>query len=272
MDTVLADTAVSAGDSKRPLLESLSALRMLLIGGLVLPGEVPTFMRLAADLSAAVKAQYPSLAMKPLDDLLARIPRIRDPDAVLLTARNFVDGLALLLSERETENSLLRIRVARPPMGLVAMAVLVLAVLAGTIWYNQNFTNDVIFPMRQERLADLSAIKTALEAYRAENGAYPASEGGGTEWNGRLWAGADGAWIPGLAPKYIAALPTDPRDAVTPYMQYVYRSDGQNYKLLALFPEDCSTTVGERRELADPVRNARRCSAYGYWTPGAANW
>ena len=131
-------------------------------------------------------------------------------------------------------------------------------------------------PRTLNRVRDLIDLRNALEAYRADHGRYPQSPGPGA------WAGLHNAsglptpnWIPDLAPRYIASLPHDPRDASSGTGQYVYVSNGTNFKLLALYPErDCEVIAKLRPDLLDPIRGGDPypCHAYGFWSPGAAEW
>jgi hypothetical protein len=76
-----------------------------------------------------------------------------------------------------------------------------------------------------------------------------------------------------MAPTYLATIPRDPRQDENPYNQYIYKSNGEEYKLLALVPEDCQYTIKHYPKLSDPPRNVyNQCYAYGYWTPGAELW
>ncbi len=53
-----------------------------------------------------------------------------------------------------------------------------------------------------KRKADLQQIRSALELYRSDNGAYPVTD----------WVNSQGgtSWIPGLAPTYVKTMPKDP--------------------------------------------------------------
>lgn len=58
------------------------------------------------------------------------------------------------------------------------------------------------------RKADIVQISKALELYYADNQSYPIGLFASEPGDPIAYNGAD--WIPGLAPKYIAKLPTDP--------------------------------------------------------------
>lgn len=112
---------------------------------------------------------------------------------------------------------------------------------------------------------DFSRIRSALEAARRETGHYP--EGGGSA------IGAAGSynkeWIAGLVPRYINRIPRDPRNSREANVQYVYISDGANFKFIAHAPEDFGYVRQRHPELVDPRRSDY---AYGIWTEGAAKW
>lgn len=131
-------------------------------------------------------------------------------------------------------------------------------------------------PRTLNRVRDLIDLRNALEAYRTDHGRYPESPGPGA------WAAIHNAsglptpsWIPDLAPRYIASLPRDPRSNLSEAGQYVYASNGTNFKLLALYPEqDCEVIAKLRPDLLDPIRGGDpySCHAYGFWSPGGAKW
>ncbi len=117
------------------------------------------------------------------------------------------------------------------------------------------------------RLNDLKCLKEALEAYKKDNTLYPASvgfDGLYTSW------GSEGPdWIKGLSPRYIKTLPRDPRNNKNKSQQYLYKSNGKDYKLIAHSTNDCDTIKIEKAYMIDPKRN---CKTYGFWTEGAKSW
>jgi hypothetical protein len=118
--------------------------------------------------------------------------------------------------------------------------------------------------LNRKRLQDLVTINDALKAFHMKNGAYPKSDG---------LAGANergAAWIPGLSPEFLAQVPLDPLHGAD--TQYVYASDGANYKLLAqgvsLVGSGNVEVLGIR---IDPTRNpTQQNAAFGFWTPAFA--
>lgn len=119
-----------------------------------------------------------------------------------------------------------------------------------------------------QRKSDLEAIKAALEAYYQANGKYPVSE----RFDGlHSIHGKDTAeWIAGLAPDFIPSLPLDPAHSTESMPQYIYVSDGRDYKVLAHGQtQSCVYAKNLDPELVDPVRD---CWGFGYWTPAARSW
>ncbi|MBF0482195.1 MAG: hypothetical protein HQK82_11065 [Desulfovibrionaceae bacterium] len=117
------------------------------------------------------------------------------------------------------------------------------------------------------RRQSLWAINQALEKYFSEKGFYP--PGIGPEGNFSRDGQFKEDWITGLAPEYIDKLPRDPRNRKSMNDQYVYWSDGKDYKLISNGAEDCEFVKKINPQIIDPVRD---CFAYGYWTPNAAKW
>lgn len=122
--------------------------------------------------------------------------------------------------------------------------------------------------LNRKRVQDLVTINDALKAYQQKYGAYPKAGG----LVGFPERGA--AWIPGLAPDFLKTLPRDPAmsdDKAGP--QYVYVSDGTDYKLLA---QGVSLVGGTNVEVLgvriDMTRQPTPENAsFGFWTPGFAS-
>jgi len=110
-----------------------------------------------------------------------------------------------------------------------------------------------------KRRADIVSLQAPLEAYYDANKSYPNNNG--TWWNsgscpwgpGHDVTGPNG-WIPNLAPIYIRRLPSDPNPSSTDRC-YIYRSDGNNYKILAHQPQQDGCVLGDSKDtLYDPRR------------------
>lgn len=120
----------------------------------------------------------------------------------------------------------------------------------------------------KERVHDLTEVRDALEKYRQANGNYPLSQ----NYDGlhSIWGSSGADWIRGLAPTYIPKLPRDPAFSEEKIPQYLYRSNGSSYKLLAHGTDSsCAIASSLNPELVDPIR---RCFAFGYWSEGAQGW
>lgn len=123
-------------------------------------------------------------------------------------------------------------------------------------------------PFYVQRVGDLASIHAALEAYHRANGTYPVSQSyDGVHSN---WGRSAEDWIPGLVPTFIKTLPRDPELSEDGDLQYLYRSDGTDYKLIAHHSlGSCATAKKLAPYLIDPVRD---CWGFGYWTEGAQGW
>jgi hypothetical protein len=117
----------------------------------------------------------------------------------------------------------------------------------------------------KQRKSDLDKIRATLEIYHEANGAYPQSSGFDGIYSD--WGSSSENWISGLVPKYIDALPRDPELSATALPQYLYWSNGTDYKLIAHgVPQSCSFASMLNPEMVDPVR---QCYAFGYWSQNA---
>ena len=128
------------------------------------------------------------------------------------------------------------------------------------------FANEDLFKQRTKE--DIFELEKALNQYYRDNKSYPKSSGG---WDAVLaiYGQSKEDWIPGLAPKYIKKLPVDPREAKDPVKQYMYKSDGTDYKLIAHFPVGMDDVIKDYPQLVDPRRPSW---AFGVWTENAKNW
>lgn len=99
------------------------------------------------------------------------------------------------------------------------------------------------------RLADLREVRTALEAYRTENGVYPIA----TAWRGTcatfnaggtITTSGPNGWVPGLAPKHIPILPVESKP--TDNNCYLYRTttNGSGFIILAHASVETEVSAG----------------------------
>ena len=100
------------------------------------------------------------------------------------------------------------------------------------------------------RKASMKQLQTALGMYYDSNGSYPSS---GSWWRGAVTYGGYGTgatgYIPGLVPTYISVLPLDPKGTPDGFL---YKSDGNNYKLLSHRSPESYPSAGQ--PFYDPVR------------------
>jgi hypothetical protein len=120
----------------------------------------------------------------------------------------------------------------------------------------------------QQRVADLETIRAALEAYHADTGGYPNTNG---KWNSVSHQNSLN-WLPELVPNYLNSVPTDPFGSWKfENPQYMYTSDGIDYKLIAHRSGDCDQLTNDLSPSRDPVRaTAEACWGFGFWTAGFA--
>jgi len=146
--------------------------------------------------------------------------------------------------------------------------IILLAVIMSAVFYSgYKFLADAGNRRDIKRVQDLTEINNALQSYKNKTGEYPKSEG----WNGTktCWGKASSDWVPGLIPQYLPSLPVDPSHKKNCDKQYVYNSDGTDYKLISHNPETCEAIKTKYPNLIDPKRD---CWAFGYWSAGAKDW
>jgi hypothetical protein len=107
-----------------------------------------------------------------------------------------------------------------------------------------------------------------LESYFSDHEEYPESDG----WDGirSRWGRSKINWIEGLSPDYLPELPVDPERLDDDDRQYLYKSDGKRYKLIAHGTGKDYTWIRENRP--DLIDQKRKGWAYGVWSVGAEDW
>lgn len=120
-------------------------------------------------------------------------------------------------------------------------------------------------------VGDLLKIVYALNRYKIDHSSYPPSSNGIRAWDGFKSDFGESRidWIRELAPTYINALPRDPRMLDNGKQQYLYMSNGANYKLIAYHPSNCEQVRKLYPSMIDPKRG---CQAFGFWTDRAIDW
>lgn len=136
----------------------------------------------------------------------------------------------------------------------------------------QDHTHDYLTRVE----SDFSSVQSALEKFHSDNGHYPVSSLQGASWDGfqASWEEGTMDWIQGLTPGYISELPVDPRGGVGGSTNYIYKSDGKAYKLVAQnpFPLSCQIADIEYPMLVDPKRSGPECTGVAIYSLGAERW
>ena len=120
----------------------------------------------------------------------------------------------------------------------------------------------------ERTLNDLRILRQAIDSFHNDNHSYPKTNS--------IWLGIKTPfgkptkdWIPGLVPKYIYQLPSDPRQVRTDIQQYMYKSDGKDFKLIAHFPVGIDDDIKKHPEMIDFTRPSW---SIGYWSENAKFW
>lgn len=159
---------------------------------------------------------------------------------------------------------------------VIAIISLLTAVVLVSVDTARKNTRDKV------RISDLQQIQAAITTYGVINGTYPST---GNAWWGSCPGSASwytyktpNAWVPNLVPVFFANLPLDPVSS-SPSSCYIYRSDGNDYMLLAhgsveFYNQDSNPY---RRPSYDGV-SGDGCADGGYqpsfafYSPGAKCW
>ncbi len=117
-----------------------------------------------------------------------------------------------------------------------------------------------------KRLLDIEIVKNALSDFYAENKRYPVS----TSWDGVYsnWGDSTPDYIKGLIPAFLETLPVDPRKSKNGRENYLYYSDGKDFKFLVHGAPKFDLSRVDKA-LIDPQRPDR---AYGIWSKGGEKW
>ncbi len=85
-----------------------------------------------------------------------------------------------------------------------------------------------------QRAATIRQLQNAVEFYYHDNGSYPLGCRGSNQWSGHSTSYGDcnTNYITGIA-NYMPSLPIDPSGDNLPGAGFLYRSDGQGYKIMA---------------------------------------
>ena len=115
----------------------------------------------------------------------------------------------------------------------------------------------------EAHLYNLLVVADALEAYYEEHNEYPQSQ----LWDGvgSRWGRSTENWIEGLAPEFIPALPS-----TTTEVGYLYRSDGNEFKLIYHVGDIVEAVRAIAPEFVDPNREQFAISVTS--SPATARW
>ena len=162
-----------------------------------------------------------------------------------------------------TDNARIRLRILR---GFMVTALAVGVCVGAWFGYRQwRFAN--LPPHTMQRVQDLRRLEAALVKYGRDNGHYPSTD---SRWDGLYSSFGQSVadWIPGLVPKYIDALPRDPRNHTRGDEQYLYWSDGKTFKVIAHNTPDARIVREFFSEMYDTARPGR---SIGVWSTEAAD-
>ncbi len=146
------------------------------------------------------------------------------------------------------------------------VAISIIGILSSIVY--ANFGEARKASRDDVRKTSLKEMQLAIEFYKAQNDQYPAAGCGAGTGN---FAEADDTcteYVTGLIPDFIPALPMDPNRENEPGVGFMYRSDGQNYKLMIKDAAEVKTVVaGDEfaNDDGDP-------DTYAVYSAGAINW
>jgi len=184
----------------------------------------------------------------------------------------------------------------------VLVVISIISILTSVLYVNFNAAREN--SRDQVRKTDLKQLQLAIELYKAQNGSYPDSCGGGA---GNTFYGpgpAAGAgpnqapgvsgnyalcstddWIVGLVPEFIAELPSDPTSELDGGRGFYYRSNGDSYKILVKDSVERNFITSYQQEFARCPRltGANFCNStsdlangsddtYAIYSFGAEDW
>jgi hypothetical protein len=117
-----------------------------------------------------------------------------------------------------------------------------------------------------KRLSDINIVKSALSGFYSTNKRYPVSAG----WDGVYsnWGASTPDYIKELVPEFLETLPVDPRKSKNGGKNYLYYSDGKDFKFLVHGAPNYDLSRVDKA-LIDPKRSDR---AYGIWSEGGEKW
>lgn len=171
------------------------------------------------------------------------------------------------------------------------ISIAIIGIISGVIY--TSLGNSKARARNAIRESDLKQLKVALDVYYEQNSSYPSTLG---QWWGKpgtnltacsSWYNERAEWIPGLVTSgVLSSLPEDPSKSSNCAFQYIYRSNGYDYKLISHGSGlDNRVATYANSPLRDPRRDNGADNvtgwpiidgvqpwAIGYYTSGAASW
>jgi AcrR family transcriptional regulator len=229
------------------------------------------------DSSQGLGGMRNDLAASSIEALSNRLKELElNPSDSWKTARAFSKGAWSCLklinrSARKLTKGALRTssdRARAKRLAIIVPSLLALAILISLALPNayKSWRFSKLNPTATRRIEDLKSLEKALISFGAERGYYPKTDG---RWDGLYsdFGRSDPNWIPELTPKYIASLPRDPRGHTKGDEQYLYWSDGKDFKVIAHNVPDAISVKDALPEMYDTARPGR---SIGVWSAGAA--
>ena len=141
----------------------------------------------------------------------------------------------------------------------------IIGLLASIIFTSVN--TEIKSAHAARAIAHLRKLDKALEIYYNDNNKYPDSGG---NWDGlyTCWGDSSPDWIAGLVPNYILALPRSPNNSDACDGNYMYYSNGKDFKLIWNNAENVAKVIASYPNLADPERSW----AFGFYSPGGRDF
>lgn len=106
--------------------------------------------------------------------------------------------------------------------------IAIIGILVAVVLVNLNSAREKARDI--ERVANVSQIATAIAIYQNDNGGVPPGDDGVEYVNGNP------EWIPGLVPKYISSVPSDPIDVDE--HKFHYSRNGNDYEVISFLEQN----------------------------------
>lgn len=142
------------------------------------------------------------------------------------------------------------------------IVIAIIGILASVVLASLNTAREKARDI--QRIANVNQIANAIALYQDDNGGVPPGEDGVEYVNGNP------NWIPGLAPKYISSVPSDPIDTET--HKFHYSRKGNDYEVISFLEQNGSDAAcgdgGSSCQYYEKASGAFLAIA----NPGASGW